>query len=76
MLKAPEISRLIFEVYRETVADRPPEALTNYYQSYRACVRAKLALWHIAEANAHDADYWRSRARAYLSLAAKYLARP
>jgi aminoglycoside phosphotransferase family enzyme len=76
LLEAPEISQLIFEVYRETAADRPPEALTDYYQSYRACVRAKLALWHIAEVNAHDADYWRSRARAYLSLAAKYLARP
>lgn len=75
LLKAPEISRLIFEVYRETMADQPPETLIAYYKSYRACVRAKISLWHIADVNEHDAAYWRSRARNYLSLAEKYLAR-
>jgi len=73
LLDAPEISRLIFEVYRETVADRPLEPLIGYYKSYRACLRAKIALWHIEEVDEHDADYWRGRARNYLSLAEKHL---
>lgn len=73
LLDAPPIGRLVFEVYQDIVADHPPEVLIGYYKSYRACLRAKIALWHIEEVDQHDAKHWRSKARDYLSLAEKYL---
>ncbi len=73
VLGAKEISRLIFRAYREISDDRPPDSLIYFYKSYRACLRAKIALWHIGEVNSHDADYWRGRARDYLSLAKDYV---
>jgi aminoglycoside phosphotransferase family enzyme len=75
MLGAEELSRLIFTVYQESSADRPPDCLIDYYKSYRACLRAKIALWHIEEVTESESAHWRSRARDYLSLAEGYVGR-
>lgn len=75
MLGAEEISRLIFKAYQENTADRPPDSLIDFYKSYRACLRAKIALWHIEEVTEPEAAHWRGRARDYLSLAERYVGR-
>ena len=72
LLDAREISRLIFAVYRDTAGDLPPEPLIAFYKSYRAGLRAKIALWHIHDVNADEAENWRQRARDYLRLAEEY----
>lgn len=71
-LGAWEISRLIFEAYGETTGDRPAASLIDFYKSYRACLRAKISLWHIDDVSSDKAARWRDRAREYLSLAEEY----
>lgn len=73
LLGAVNLGRQIMELYCEASGDRLPELLLYYYKSYRACVRAKLALWHIAEADdAEIAAHWRQRAREYITSAEHY----
>ena len=72
LLDARQISRLILAVYGETAGDLPPEPLIAFYKSYRAGLRAKIALWHIHDGNSAEAESWRKRARDYLCLAEEY----
>ncbi len=64
----------ILRTYFDAVADNVPEPLVLFYRSYRACLRAKLSIWHLAD-HAVQRDKWRRRAREYLDLAAGYGAR-
>jgi aminoglycoside phosphotransferase family enzyme len=70
-----DTGRLLLAAYGEAAGDRPPEALVSFYKSYRAGLRAKIALWHIGEVKAAAADSWRQRARDYLGLAEAYAGR-
>jgi aminoglycoside phosphotransferase family enzyme len=72
LLDARQISRLILAVYGETAGDLPPEPLIAFYKSYRAGLRAKIALWHIHDGNSAETESWRKRARDYLCLAEEY----
>lgn len=47
--------------------DRVPSALLRFHTCYRACLRARMALWH-----PHDRPKWLGRAAEYLSLAARH----
>ncbi len=58
------------------VLGRPPSpALVDFYQSYHAAVRAKLAVWHLLDPALHDRARWPAHASAYLRLAAGHLER-
>lgn len=73
-LGAPEVGRMIFASYCDGSGDRPPAALMKFYVSYHACVRAKVAVWHL---NDHQIDHpakWIEKAGHYLRLAAASLA--
>lgn len=59
----------LFATYRAVSGDDPPEALLHFYQSYRAAVRAKLAVWHLDEPRYRDGGRWRDRAMHYVALA-------
>ena len=59
--------------YAEIGGDPAPPALLGFYQSRRACLRARLALRHIGSVEAPAADAWRDRAQTYLALAREYV---
>lgn len=52
--------------------DPAPPALLAFYQSRRACLRARLCLRHISGTSGSEDAVWRGRARAYLELARDY----
>jgi aminoglycoside phosphotransferase family enzyme len=72
-LGAPWVGEKIFEVYCRTAQDSPPDGLIRFYKAYRACLRAKLAIWHMKEPGRLEAADWFARARTYLHLAEKFL---
>jgi aminoglycoside phosphotransferase family enzyme len=74
-LGAPFIEDIIFAEYTRVTSDSPPATLIAFYKSYRACLRAKLALWHLKEPNAAGPAHWTALARAYLRLAERYALR-
>jgi aminoglycoside phosphotransferase family enzyme len=71
-LGAAFIGPVLFQVYAQTTADRPPRRLVNFYKAYRACLRAKLAIWHTRELEKSAWPKWRKLADDYLNLAGKY----
>lgn len=71
-LGAPEVGRLAFEIYARITGDDPPAPLVAFYKSFRACLRAKIALWHLDEPPVATPEKWVARARDYLRLAGRY----
>lgn len=72
LLGAPDIGLMLFEIYNEVCDDYPPQRLINFYKSCRACLRAKLAIWHIRELDPSAWPPWRKRANDYLLMAEQY----
>lgn len=73
-LGASWVGDRILEVYTQQSCEggsgnRAAAELIKFYQAYRACMRAQLAIWHIAEPGQFTAEHWLARARAYLRLA-------
>lgn len=71
MLDAGAVGTIVLERYRLEAADAAPLVLVDFYKCYRACLRAKLSIWHLREPNARD-EHWRKRARAYFTAASVY----
>lgn len=63
------VDRLIMETYSQITGDTPPKKLLHFYKSYRAGLRAKLAVWHLREPKVQDASKWLTLARQYLDMA-------
>ena len=74
-LGAPELATTIFGTYTAVTGDAPPAVLVHFYQSYRACVRAKIAIRHLADTAPREPAKWPAQARAYLTLARGHLER-
>jgi aminoglycoside phosphotransferase family enzyme len=55
--------------------ERLPPALFHFYRSYRAILRARLAIAHLSEPNPRTPEKWPRRARDYLAIAARDAAR-
>jgi aminoglycoside phosphotransferase family enzyme len=72
---APELTRRIFADYGELSGDDVPAPLVHFYQSYRAGVRARLALGRLHEPAVRDPAKWTARTSDYLRLAAAHAAR-
>jgi aminoglycoside phosphotransferase family enzyme len=68
-LGAPQVGNLILEAYGDTTGDWLPPRLLQFYKSYHACIRAKIAVWHLKEPDARDRTTWISKANHYLQLA-------
>lgn len=60
--------------YQQVTGDHLDDALVAFYKTYRACLRAKIAVWHIADPALNHPERWRLRAREYLALAQRYAA--
>jgi aminoglycoside phosphotransferase family enzyme len=71
-LQAPQVARWLLDGYTEASGDTPPAALLHFYQSCRATLRAKLALWHLRDDGRHPPGKWVATARAYLELAQRH----
>jgi aminoglycoside phosphotransferase family enzyme len=71
-LQAPRVGRWLLDGYGEASGDVPPDALIHFYQSCRASLRAKLALWHLRDDGRHPPGRWRSTAGEYLELAQRH----
>ena len=71
-LHAPQVGRWLLEAYREASGDAPPDGLIHFYQSCRAVLRAKLALWHLRDDGRHPPGKWVATARDYLELAQRH----
>ncbi|MBE7385665.1 MAG: hypothetical protein F6J95_030250 [Leptolyngbya sp. SIO1E4] len=72
-LGAAWVGDQILTHYCYVAQDTPPDALIQFYKAYRACLRAKLAVWHMKEPGHLDAAAWFQRAQTYLHMAAKNL---
>ncbi len=68
-LGAPRIGEAILDGYRRASGDDAPPAVVRFYQSLRACVRARLAIRHLREPALAQNPLWRARAEAYLGIA-------
>jgi aminoglycoside phosphotransferase family enzyme/predicted kinase len=74
-LGAPGLRDTLLDAYRAHCGDSPPDELVHFYQSYRAGVRAKIAVWHLREPGMLRLDKWRNQANAYLQLARRHIER-
>jgi len=68
-LGAPQAGRVVLEGYTAASGDAPPEPLVEFYVSYRAYLRAKIAIWHTLDSTVPSPAAWRHRALEYLCLA-------
>jgi uncharacterized protein len=65
-LGAPWVGNLILETYRHETGDFPPGLLLVYYGRQHACVRAKIAVWHLKDTDVRDSAKWIDKAKDYL----------
>jgi aminoglycoside phosphotransferase family enzyme len=73
-LGAPHLALPFLDAYRNRTGDRPSPRLIAFYAGHRALLRAKLAIWHLAD-HVAEPEKWVARARTYLELAGAYAAR-
>lgn len=71
-LHAPHVARWLLEEYGEASGDAPPAGLLHFYQSCRAMLRAKLALWHLRDDGRHLPEKWIVTAMDYLEWAQRH----
>jgi aminoglycoside phosphotransferase family enzyme len=72
-LHAPEVGRWVLASYTDASGDASPAALLHFYQSSRAILRAKLAIWHLRDDGRHGPNKWVATAREYLELAQRHI---
>jgi aminoglycoside phosphotransferase family enzyme len=68
-LGAAAIGQRILAQYQAATDDHCPKELIDFYRAFRSCVRAKIAIWHLADCAPGELEHWRQRARDYLGLA-------
>jgi aminoglycoside phosphotransferase family enzyme len=71
-LGASFVGQEFFRIYQQITGDSPPSRLVNFYKASRACLRARLAIWHTHELEMRDWPKWQELADSYLRLAAAY----
>lgn len=59
----------VLATYAALTGDAPDDAVVAFYQSHRACVRAKIAAWHLDDDGVRERAHWAARAGEYLRLA-------
>ena len=69
LLDASWIGERLITRCADGLGDRPSPSLLEFYWTYRACLRARLALAHLFEPNAREPWKWVPLANRYLELA-------
>ncbi|HEY0823638.1 MAG TPA: hypothetical protein VGD76_07620, partial [Ramlibacter sp.] len=72
-MHARALGQVLLDAFRDASGDPVPSALVHFYQSCRACARARLAIAHLHEERYRGSPQWRLRALRYLALAARHL---
>jgi aminoglycoside phosphotransferase family enzyme len=67
---APAVGTYMRRRVLAALHERPPQELYLFYRSYRAMLRARLAIAHLLEPNPRTPEKWPRQARAYLRFAA------
>jgi aminoglycoside phosphotransferase family enzyme len=63
-------ARELLQRYRAAMPDTVSDSLLWFYESLRAVTRAKVAIWHLDDADlVRDGARWRARAREFMALA-------
>lgn len=73
-LAGEAVGNALLEHYQTITQDYPPPALLHFYQSFRAAIRARLALLRLSEQSHRPRDAWINRAEQWLQLAHKHAA--
>ncbi len=73
-LEAADLGIALLRDYQEISGDRPAAALVHFYQSYRAGMRAIIAIRHLNEEKFRYSPQWPRRTRKYLQLAEQHIA--
>jgi aminoglycoside phosphotransferase family enzyme len=68
-LGAAWIGERVLDVYQQETGDRPPRALLQLYRRQHALTRAKIAVWHLKDAQSGESHRWIARATDYLERA-------
>jgi len=63
----------VMDVYRRVTGDRPPGELLGFYRSYRALLRARIAVRHLLDEDPGDPARWRGAALTWLTLSRRHL---
>ncbi|BAV33079.1 hypothetical protein SCL_0759 [Sulfuricaulis limicola] len=71
-LGAPQVEPELFGAYRRFTGDYPAPRLVSFYKAQRACLRARLAIWHLRDLERSSWPRWRAVAGEYLRLAESY----
>jgi aminoglycoside phosphotransferase family enzyme/predicted kinase len=74
-LGAPSLRESIFAAYAHHGGDTLPDDLVDFYQSYRALVRARIAIRHLDDAAVRDPAKWMTHALDYLRRARNHIER-
>lgn len=72
-LGARRMGEIVLDTYRQLTRDPAGDPLIHFYQSLRACIRAKITIWHLRESRYRDSAKWPARAQQYLGLAARHM---
>ena len=72
-LGAPSLRELIFAAYAHHCGDTLPDGLVDFYQSYRALVRARIAIRHLDDGSVRDPQKWTTHALDYLRRARDHI---
>jgi predicted kinase len=71
-LGADWVGPRLFEAYRERTGDRPSPMLVDFYKSYRACVRAKVAALRADQLHGDEQSKVAAEASRHLQFADRY----
>jgi aminoglycoside phosphotransferase family enzyme len=66
------VGEIVLATYADFTGDKPPLSLVAFYKSYRACVRAKLCVWHLDDDPEEQRGPWQKKAETYLAMAERY----
>ena len=72
-LGSARLGDTLLHSYANISGDIADARLLNFYRSFRACMRAKIAIRHLDEEKFRYSAEWRRRAMEYLRLAKRYL---
>lgn len=73
-LGAEWIGRQVLDTYGRRADDPYSASLCRFFCAYHACIRAKIAVWHLEDDGVGDPRHWVDKARHYLRLAEEMLA--
>lgn len=68
-LDAGFVGDIFLSAYLRATGDIAAPDLFRFYKAFRACLRARIALWHLLEPNPRDPEKWPRLALDYLRLA-------